>query len=145
MRQAEEIVNLVKSRPELFDGINDKVVKNFVEWLPNNMYVFDAFERNAKYLKRVSKRKSYSISAIREKIRWDSAISDNTVHVKLANNQSSCIARCIMALNEELHGMFSTNNSRVHWDAWELGVAEEVDRDVVEVYLPTDGGRTNAE
>ena len=107
MINKEDIARIIKQHPEIFDGLKYRVKKNFEKWYPDNMHVIDAFEKEALYLKKYGKRERYSVYTIREKLRWDSLISENSSEdYKLNNNYSPCIARIIMHMNPVMEGMF---------------------------------------
>ena len=108
MRTAQDIENVIKSHPEIFVGLKVRVIDKFNDWFPANMHVINRFEQEALYLKRRGNRKRYSVYTIREKLRWDSLVKENSdLDYKLNNNYSPCVARILMILNTEMDGMFA--------------------------------------
>ena len=103
-----DIERVIQQHPEVFNGLKHRVKKDFEEWYPDNMHVIEAFEKEALYLKKYGKRERYSVYTIREKLRWDSLLSENSPEdYKLNNNYSPCIARILMHVNPVMQGMFA--------------------------------------
>ena len=107
-RYIDDIERIFNEYPETFDGLKEGVIEKFRDWYPSNMHVIDAFEKEAFYLLTRGRRERYSIYTIREKLRWDSLVSESGQDYKLNNNYSPFIARILMFLNSDMDGMFST-------------------------------------
>jgi len=118
MRTHQEIINVIYNQPDVMEGVLPHVQEKFMEWIPDNLHVFDAFERNAVYLKTNGKRDKYSVYVIREKLHWDSLLQEEGSDFKLNNNFSSSIARIVMALNPQLAGMFTIRNHAANDDSY---------------------------
>ena len=103
-----DIEIILDEHPEIFDGLKDGVIEKFRDWYPSNIHVINAFEKEAFYLLTRGRRERYSIYTIREKLRWDSLVSESGKDYKLNNNFSPFIARILMFMNPEMEGMFST-------------------------------------
>jgi len=95
----------------MFAGLLNKPTKKFLEWLPQNHHVFQAFYKTAYELKRRGRREYYSAYCIREKLRWDSLVSEVGTEYKLSNDFTPHLARLIMALDSKLKGMFKLKSS----------------------------------
>ena len=106
MIQYHDVVNLIDEKPEVFAGLRGPVVREYKEFLRPNMHVLQEFERYAMDLRWNGNRDYYSIYCITENMRWNSYFAENGSEFKLNNNNSSCIARTLMALNPHLKGMF---------------------------------------
>ena len=106
-----EIIRLIDSDPALFDGLDDSNRDAFIKWLPGNVHVVFAFGKYAKQLKRDGCRDYYSAYAIRERLRWDSMLSETGTEYKLNNNQTPFLARLIMRMDPALRGMFRVNRA----------------------------------
>lgn len=115
MRTMNDVERTIRLFPTIFDGLKQKVVENFIKWYPHNMHVINAFEKEAVFLRVHGKRDRYSCYTIREKLRWDSLLKENTEDYKLNNNFSPCIARVLMFLNPHLNGMFHIRESRTYF------------------------------
>jgi len=95
----------------LFAGLLIKPTKKFLEWLPQNYHVVMAFYKTALELKRRGRREFYSNYCIREKLRWDSLVSETGTEYKLSNDFTPHLARLVMALDPRLKGMFKLKSS----------------------------------
>ena len=108
MIHIDDIERIFNEYPETFDGLKDGVIEKFIKWYPSNIHVINAFEKEAFYLLTRGRRERYSIYTIREKLRWDSLVSESGQDYKLNNNFSPFIARILMFMNPGMKGMFST-------------------------------------
>ena len=108
MIHIDDIEIIFNEYPETFDGLKDGVIEKFRDWYPSNIHVINAFEKEAFYLLNRGRRERYSIYTIREKLRWDSLVSESGQDYKLNNNFSPFIARILMFMNPGMKGMFST-------------------------------------
>ena len=86
MIHIDDIERIFNEYPETFDGLKEGVIEKFRDWYPSNMHVIDAFEKEAFYLLTRGRRERYSIYTIREKLRWDSLVSESGQDYKLNNN-----------------------------------------------------------
>ena len=101
-----KIYLLINNNPDLFKGLMDKHLQKFLEWLPDNIHVLNAFGKYAIQLKESKRRDYYSAYAIRERLRWDSMISEIGTEYKLSNNMTPFLSRLIMKMDNRLNGMF---------------------------------------
>ena len=108
MIHIDDIERIFNEYPETFDGLKDEVIEKFRDWYPSNIHVINAFEKEAFYLLTRGRRDRYSIYTIREKLRWDSLVSESGQDYKLNNNFSPFIARILMFMNPDMEGMFTT-------------------------------------
>ena len=109
----QQVSELLEYEPEVLDEVKYRYRKQFIEWLPFNMHVIEAFEKKALHLKQYGNREYYSVKAITENLRWDSMLEDSALDYKLNNNHSACISRILMRLNPELRGMFQLRSQVV--------------------------------
>jgi hypothetical protein len=99
----------IQNNPGIFDGLKVETAREFEAWLPDNMHIVNAFGKAALHLKRNVHREYYSAYCIREKIRWDSMLSEVGTEYKISNNMTPFVSRLVMALCPvELKGMFRT-------------------------------------
>lgn len=103
-----QINGVIANNPEIFDDLTEKHKKAFMSWLPDSVHVVQAFLTYAKELKWHGKREYYSAYCIRERIRWDSMIKENGTEYKISNNITPFVARLVMAMDNNLKGMFKT-------------------------------------
>jgi len=97
----------IDDNPKIFEGLKKRQTREFLAWLPDNMHIVNAFGKAALYLKQRVHREYYSAYCIREKIRWDSMLSEIGTEYKISNNMTPFVSRLIMALRpNELKGMF---------------------------------------
>jgi len=101
---------LIANNPDLFKGLMKCHLDKFLEWLPNNIHVVEAFGKYAVQLKDSGRREYYSVYAIRERLRWDSMISEVGTEYKLSNNMTPFLSRLIMKMDNRLAGMFRTQD-----------------------------------
>jgi len=111
MSLIEQIMRLIENSPDLFDGLKEEHREAFMNWLPNNTHVVTAFGKYAKQLKQKGNREYYSAYCIRERLRWDSMVSEVGTEYKISNNNTPFISRLIMRMDPELRGMFRTKCS----------------------------------
>lgn len=111
MATYQEIVDCMARNPGIFDDLDPASRKVFMRWLPENVHVVNAFGKLAKYLKQNGNREYYSCYCIREKLRWDSMVSEVGTEYKISNNITPFVARLIMALAPGLVGMFRIKSS----------------------------------
>lgn len=95
----------------LFSGLLPKPTAKFLEWLPQNFHVVRAYHKTAHELKLRGRREFYSAYCIREKLRWDSMVSEVGTEYKLSNDFTPHLARLVMGLDDELKGMFKLNST----------------------------------
>ena len=108
--QISDINKLLNSHPDLFRGLSAENYRRFIDWLPDNLHIVEAFEQFSLILKRKAKYKQHSCYTIRERLRWESYIREDGASYKLDNSKTPFIARLLMKLNPELNGMFRTKN-----------------------------------
>ena len=111
MLTIEQLRTAVKDNPELFTGLNPTHLQAFYRWIPKNIHVISAFGKYARYLKDNGNRSYYSAYAIRERLRWDSMVSEVGTDYKISNNITPFVARMIMQIDPTLKGMFKTKSS----------------------------------
>ena len=111
-KQSVFLVHLFHERPDLLAGLLPKVQEDFMAWLPANTHVVSAFLRYARELKRTGKRDYYSAYAIRERLRWDSMVSEVGTEFKISNNMTPALARLVMAIDPSLDGMFKLKGEK---------------------------------
>ena len=104
----ESIDRLIYNNPLLFEGLKDDARVKFLEWLPDNTHIVKSFGKYALQLKENGHREYYSAYAIRERLRWDSMLSETGTEYKISNNMTPFIARLIMKMDHRLDGMFKT-------------------------------------
>lgn len=82
-----------------------KFTAEFLDWLPDNLHVYDAFEREAR---RVHGRgfKHYSARTIVHVLRHHSALAEVGDGWKLNNNHSPYLARLFDLLNPGMAGLW---------------------------------------
>lgn len=102
----------LKHYPDLFDDLKTPQKYAFLAWLPDNYHVVLAFGRAAHELKTRGNRERYSCYTIREKLRWDSLLSENGTEFKLSNDNTPFLARLIMKMSPRLDGMFVIKGSK---------------------------------
>jgi len=90
----------------IFDDLLEDTTDNFYDWLPQNCHVVQAFYELSCELYARGKRPYYSAYCIREKLRWDSMVSEVGTEYKISNNVTPHLARFIMKLDSKLDGMF---------------------------------------
>lgn len=100
----------LEDNPEMFDGLDENAYDNFMRWLPDNYHVLRAFGRYALMLREKGRRDRYSAYTIRERLRWDTLISEVGTEYKISNNHTPFIARLIMKITPALDGLFTTKN-----------------------------------
>ncbi len=52
MADFEKAIRLIQANREAFDGLEPTYFNDFIDWLPNNMHVVNAYGRNALFLKK---------------------------------------------------------------------------------------------
>ena len=102
----EHVFDLIRDKPEIFDGLKNHIVKDCLNKLPKNMHVLNAFADHALELKRFGQREYYGINCIQENLRWESYFQEEDVAYKINNNHGCVYGRIITELIPELHGMF---------------------------------------
>ena len=107
----ERLRTVVMDNPKLFVGLNPNHREAFFRWIPKNVHVVSEFGKYARYLKDNGNRTYYSAYAIRERLRWDSMVSEVGTEYKISNNITPFVARLIMAIDPKLEGMFVTKSS----------------------------------
>ena len=105
------IIALVTDHPEIFDGLKAKHKESFLKWLPDNIHIVDAFGKYALQLREKGNRDYYSAYAIRERLRWDSMISEVGTDYKISNNVTPFVARLLMRMDGRLIGIFRVKES----------------------------------
>lgn len=94
-------MNIVEANRHLFRD-------EFVEWLGQNLHIFAAFVKQAKYVKDVMRRDHYSSRTIGEWLRHNSNLREKGDGFKINNNAFPPLARLIMLAYPELDGLFET-------------------------------------
>ena len=102
----EHVFDLIKDRPEIFDGLKNHIVVECLRKLPKNMHVLNAFADHALELKRHGRREYYGINCIQENLRWESYFQEEDEAYKINNNHGCVYGRIITGLIPELDGMF---------------------------------------
>tara|TARA_R110002073_G_scaffold7268_5_gene41571 strand:- start:93 stop:386 length:294 start_codon:yes stop_codon:yes gene_type:complete len=92
----------------MFSGLLAERRKEFIEWLRENTPVVGQFLTYAQMLNCHGGRAYYSAYCIRERIRWDTLVSENGTDFKLSNNMTPFISRLVMEIDPSLKGMFRT-------------------------------------
>ena len=105
---ASRIERLLEGNPGLLNEVKPRVKKQFLGWYEDNMEIIQTFEFHALFLKHNGKRDIYGASAIWNHMRWNTLLTSKFDAYKLPAFACSCTARVVMALNEELEGMFRT-------------------------------------
>jgi len=95
----------------IFGDLLPETTDKFYDWLPDNVHVVRAFYEAAHMLHSTGKREYYSLYCIREKLRWDSMVSEVGTKFKLSNNVTPHLARLVMALDPHLNGMFKLKST----------------------------------
>lgn len=109
MNLTNEIIRALKSNPKMFSGLLASRRIEFIEWLRQpNVHVVGEFLKYAQMLNRHGGRAYYSAYCIRERIRWDTLVTENGTEFKLSNNMTPFIARLVMEIDPSLKGMFRT-------------------------------------
>lgn len=107
MADYKQAIDAITANPDIFKGLKPRQKLAFFRWLPDNMHIVNAFGKSALYLKQRVHREYYSAYCIREKIRWDSMLSEVGTEYKISNDMTPFVARLVMALRpNELKGMF---------------------------------------
>jgi len=106
----KQIKTLIANNPNMFDDLKEKHRDDFLRWLDDNTHVVRAFGRYAIQLKEQGHREYYSAYAIRERLRWDSMLSEVGTEYKLSNNMTPFLARLMMKMDRRLAGIFRTKN-----------------------------------
>lgn len=78
----------------------------FREYIAENLHVFSAFAKQAKYVRNVMRRDHYSCRTIGEYLRHNSALKEKGSGFKLNNDQIPDISRLLMLSYPELDGLF---------------------------------------
>jgi hypothetical protein len=94
-----------------FTDLLPETTDKFYDWLQQNYHVVQKFYEAAHLLKSKGKRKYYSMYCIREKLRWDSMVSEVGTKFKLSNNFTPHLARLVMELDPHLNGMFKLKST----------------------------------
>lgn len=105
-----QIAHAIGQNPDMFDDLLPSGRKAFRKWLVDNTHVVEAFIKYARQLKHQGNREYYSAYCIRERIRWDSMITQIGGDYKISNNITPFVARLVMKLDPSLKGMFRTKN-----------------------------------
>ncbi len=105
------IQDLIASKPDIFEGLLIVHRDKFLEWLPYNLHVISAFGKYAIMLKEKGNREYYSAYCIRERLRWDSLLTEVGTEYKISNNVTPFVARLIMAMDHRLVGLFRTKGN----------------------------------
>lgn len=106
MNLPKEIIRALNSNPKMFSGLLAERRKEFIEWLRENTPVVGQFLTYAQMLNCHGGRAYYSAYCIRERIRWDTLVSENGTDFKLSNNMTPFISRLVMEIDPSLKGMF---------------------------------------
>ena len=106
MNLPSEIIRALKNNPKMFSGLIAERRREFTEWLRENTHVVGQFLSYAQMLNRHGGRSYYSAYCIRERIRWDTLVTENGTDFKLSNNMTPFIARLVMEIDPNLKGMF---------------------------------------
>lgn len=108
MNLTDEIIRALKNNPKIFSGLLQSRRIEFIQWLRENTHVVGQFLTYAQMLNRHGGREYYSAYCIRERIRWDTLVTENGTEFKLSNNMTPFIARLVMEIDPSLKGMFRT-------------------------------------
>jgi len=106
-----KIRNLIDKCPDIFDGLHDQHRISFMVWLEHNTHVIRAFGKYAVELREGKHREYYSAYTIRERLRWDTMVSETGTIYKISNNITPFVARLLMKMDKRLFGMFRTKSS----------------------------------
>ena len=98
-------------KPGMFADLLPESTDKFYDWLPQNYHVVQSFYDAAHVLHSTKKREYYSLYCIREKLRWDSIVSEVGTKFKLSNNVTPHLARLVMELDPHLKGMFKLKST----------------------------------
>lgn len=123
MNLPSEIIRALKNNPKLFSGLIVERRHEFIEWLRDNTHVVGQFLSYAQMLNRHGGRSYYSAYCIRERIRWDTLVTENGTDFKLSNNMTPFIARLVMEIDPNLKGMFRTKKGEDHDKVIEAGIS----------------------
>lgn len=96
---------------DLLDAIYTGYPPAFWTWLDDNWHVYRAVVNTAREARRRGITR-WSVCAIVEVLRWESAVRQNApgVHLKINNNARPWLARLIMAREPDLAGFFETRD-----------------------------------
>jgi len=110
----EHVFDLIRDRPEIFDGLKSHIVVECLRKLPSNIHVLQAFADHAVNLKRNGGREYYGINCIQEVLRWESYFQEEDIAYKINNNHAPVYGRLITGLIPELDGMFRQKKGEVY-------------------------------
>lgn len=82
-------------RYEVFQGLNQTLVRNFFKYHNENPEVYQLFKRYAQQMKQ-SGRRRYSAKAIFERVRWHYDIQTTGDDFKINNNYTAMYARLMI-------------------------------------------------
>ena len=123
MNLPSEIIRALKNNPKMFSGLIAERRREFIEWLRENTHVVGQFLSYAQMLNRHGGRSYYSAYCIRERIRWDTLVTENGTDFKLSNNMTPFIARLVMEIDPNLKGMFRVKKGADYDKVIQAGVS----------------------
>lgn len=124
MNLPSEIILAMKNNPKIFQGLLPERRKEFLLWLRENTHVVWQFLKYAQMLNQHGGRDYYSAYCIRERIRWDTLVTENGTDFKLSNNMTPFIARLVMEIDPNLKGMFRTKKGENYGEVFRAGTQD---------------------
>ncbi len=98
---------------DILENNQSQFSADFINWLPENMHVFSAFVKQAKYVRKVMRRDHYSARTIGEWLRHNSMVRGKGDTWKLNDHYWPGLARLSMLAYPELSGLFETRGGKL--------------------------------
>ena len=117
MREYSELKEVMDFNPDLFDGLNPKLIIKFKVWIPDNVHIYNEFVKETLKTPIQEGRKRYSAGRIWQGLRWDTLLTENGIQsldFKVNNNYCPYIAWLSMELEPELKGMFTKRRNPIY-------------------------------
>jgi hypothetical protein len=95
---------------EKFRNLKPETLLRFRDWIKYNGHIVDAFRKYALELYDSGQRSRYSAYCIRERIRWDTMLTETGTAFKISNDFTPIIARLVMIKEKKLRGMFTVKH-----------------------------------
>ena len=111
----EHVFDLIKDKPEIFDGLKHHIVVECLRKLPKNIHVLNAFADHALELKRHGRREYYGINCIQENLRWESYFQEEDEAYKILGIKKGCskdeVIKAANSLQKKIHPDVNPNSN----------------------------------
>ena len=133
--KSQYLKNIIKDNLPIFNELDGVTYLLFLQWLPYNLHVYDAFVEYARQLVNTQNRNRYSAGAVWQRLRWDTMIQQTPGGTKdaeynrdvddptderrkLNDRYVAFLSRLVMLENPELYGVFLTRAKKTKGKAF---------------------------